>query len=131
MKFLHYAALIIGASALTLEQMNQQAAPVSVGMAPPQTLELQITEGLSKGPPSKKQIKELIKTLRNDIKDNGPMAPPRFYDILKAWFKENDIEKPQNVKTGWMRRIFKWIDKNDDGKISKDEFNKAVGNASD
>ena len=123
MKFLHYAALILGATAMKLEQ--QSAAPTAY--EPHNTMAIMIDDelGVEDDGPTQKEIHELIVTIANDIKDNGPMDRFRFYDVLKGWMKDYAIPPP-DAKKGWMRRLFKSIDADKSGKIDSAEFTAAV-----
>merc|ERR1712048_1450581 len=123
MKFLHYAALVLGATAIRLEA--DQVSPLAA--APQEAAYLMIREHMmaEDDGPTEKEVEHLVETIMNDLKDNGPMEKERFYDILKGWMKDYAIPPP-DAKKGWMRRLFKALDADKNGELTLEEFEAAV-----
>lgn len=105
MKFLTYALLVAGASAISLKQMT--------------ALDKKVNEV------TKKEWEELGDSLYSYTADGETLSFPEMEDAVIAWAKKHDVEPFKGWKKA-LRHIFKMVDKNHDGEISRAEADKAA-----
>jgi len=107
MKFLHYALLIAGASAMKLKQMTTIALDKKVD---------EVTEA---------EWKELGDALYSYTADGETLSYPEMEKEVVDWATKNDVEPFKGWKKA-LKHIFKMIDTNGDKEISRKEADKVI-----
>ena len=118
MKFLAYAALTLGVSALSLNQMSSSN---SLSAIMPEYMNIELT----KDDEHDSVKKDFEKAIKAELDKDGNVTLKELYAIVKKIAKDYEFKLPK----GWKKHVkmaFDYVDANHDGKVTGPEIEAAM-----
>ena len=116
MKFLTYAALTLGVSALRLDQMSSEMANLL-----PEDMNIQLATELT----DKDPMDDFKAAVEKELKKDGTLELGELYGIIKKIAKKYDYKLPKGWKKH-VKKMFDYVDANNDGHVTGEEIEAAM-----